>query len=98
MADRPDKPKKPPSIGPTALASEQAPFIYFDGVLAFGFNHGAIQIELAANIIVPDGKGGTLRNVVTTAHIRCLPTAAADLRQAIDAAMLLRAKPEGKAN
>lgn len=64
-------------------SSEGAPFIYFDGVGAMGTNHGAIQIELGANVLTPEG--AALRtDVVITAHLRCSPNAAADLRNAID--------------
>jgi len=68
------------------LGAEYAPFTYFDGVTTYGVNFGAIQLELAANIIVPDSTGpnGTRTDVVVTAHLRCSPNAAADLKQAID--------------
>jgi hypothetical protein len=65
------KPVKLPSVGPTALGAEYAPFIYFDGVSTYGVNFGAIQIELAANIVVPDPTGptGTRTDVMMTARI-----------------------------
>lgn len=70
MAQASDKPVKPPTVGPTTLGSEYAPFIYFDGVVTLGVNSGAIQIDLAANIIVPDADApnGVRTDVVTTAH------------------------------
>jgi hypothetical protein len=80
------------------LGTEVAPFIYFDGVASMGVNFGAVQIKLAANILVPTGDGGARAQVVLTAHLRCSPNAAADLRQAIDKALLLGAKTEGQAN
>jgi hypothetical protein len=48
-----------------------------------------IQLELAAKIVVPDGKGGATTEVVVTAHVRCSPDAATALRQAIDHALLI---------
>jgi hypothetical protein len=45
MADNPDAPATRPGIKIAAGSSEQAPFIYFDGVSCFGTNSGTIQIE-----------------------------------------------------
>jgi hypothetical protein len=89
MAQTPNKPIKPPSAGPTALGAEYAPFIYFDGTLTMGVNFGAIQIELAANIIVPDAVSstGVRTDVVMTAHLRCSPNAANDLISALQKAL-----------
>ncbi len=80
---KPRQPAKLPSVGPTALGAENAPFIYFDGVSTVGVNFGAIQLELAANVVVPDPNGptGTRTDVVMTAHVRCSPNAAAELKQ-----------------
>ena len=90
------KPVKLPSVGPTALGAEYAPFIYFDGVSTYGVNFGAIQIDLAANIVVPDPTGptGTRTDVMMTAHIRCSPNAAADLKQSIERALEMLAKSQ----
>ncbi len=84
MADPTDLPAQVP-VRPTALRAEYAPFVYFDGVLTYGVNFGAVQIELAANIIIPTGGSPPTKvEVVTTAHLRCSPNAIADLRQIID--------------
>lgn len=72
--------------GAFKLASTEAPFIYFDSAPTFGTGSGAIQIELAARIIVPVS-GGTRNDFVLTAHLRCSPAAAIDLRNAIDKAL-----------
>jgi hypothetical protein len=69
-------------------SSEFAPFIYFDGVPTFGIHNGAIQIELAANTLLPVGKGVKI-DVVITAHLRCSPAAASGLRETIDKALAL---------
>jgi hypothetical protein len=89
MAQTPSKPVKPPTVGPTTLGSEYAPFIYFDGALTMGVNCGAIQLDLAANIIVPDADmpNGVRTDVVTTAHLRCSPNAANDLINALKTAL-----------
>ena len=71
-------------------SSEQAPFIYFDGVVTFGVNGGTIHIELAANTLMPDG-GAVRTDVVITAHLRCSPGAAASLRDSIDKALAMPA-------
>jgi len=93
---KPPQPTKLPSVGPTALGAEYAPFIYFDGVSAFGVNFGAIQLELAANIVVPDPTGptGTRTDVTMTAHLRCSPNAAADLKLSIEKALEMLARSQ----
>jgi hypothetical protein len=90
------QPAKLPSVGPTALGAENAPFIYFDGVSTVGVNFGAIQLELAANVVVPDPNGptGTRTDVVMTAHVRCSPNAAAELKQNIEKVLEMLAKSQ----
>jgi hypothetical protein len=70
MADSSDSVVETPGVTIAPGSSESAPFIYFDGVPTFGIRNGAIQIELAANTILPDGKGVKI-DVVMTAHLRC---------------------------
>jgi hypothetical protein len=74
-------------------SSEQAPFIYFDGVVTFGVNAGAIQLELAANTLVPDG-AAIRTDVLITAHLRCSPAAAMSLRDSIDKALAMPARQQ----
>jgi hypothetical protein len=88
MADNPDAPAKRPGIKIAAGSSEQAPFIYFDGVSCFGTNGGAIQIELGANALTPEGPGVKV-DVLLTAHLRCSPAAAVTLRDSIDKALAM---------
>jgi hypothetical protein len=71
---------------------EQAPLIYFDGVASYGVYNGAVQIELVANVIVPDGDV-TRIDVLMTTHLRCTPAAAIALRNAIDGALEMRSLP-----
>ena len=84
MSDEP----KTGSIKVVPSSSEQAPFIYFDGVVTYGFNAGAIQLELAANTLMPDG-AAVRTDVVITAHLRCSRGAAMSLRNAIDKALAM---------
>jgi hypothetical protein len=100
MTDKPEPlAPKLPGISIANLGAEAAPFLYFDGIATFGHYHGAIQLELAANIITPLPDGTTRTDVVITAHLRCSPHAAADLRATIDKVLLLATPvPEGKAN
>ena len=64
-------------------SAERAPFIYFDGVSCFGHHNGAIQLELAAHLLMPVGPGVRV-DVIQTAHLRCSLAAALALREALD--------------
>src|SRR5581483_5790958 len=48
--------------GLTIVGNQSAPFVYCDGVSAYGTQNGAIQIELAARTIIPSQDGTTTRN------------------------------------
>jgi hypothetical protein len=88
MAD-PETPAS--SQGPVIISnssSERAPIIYFDGASCFGHHNGAIQIELAANLLMPVGAAVRV-DVVQTAHLRCSPAAALALREALDKALAM---------
>jgi hypothetical protein len=69
-------------------SAERAPLIYFDGVSCFGHHNGAIQIELAANLLMPVGAGVRV-DIIQTGHIRCSPAAAVALREALDKALAM---------
>ena len=66
----------PPSTKrPAHVASEAAPFIYTDGVAAFGSNGPIFQFELAANapVALTDEKkndAGVKFITITVAHLR----------------------------
>lgn len=91
MANEPDP--KAPGIKIAPGSSEMAPFIYCDGVATYGTNGGVIQLELASNTIVPDG-AGTRTDVLITAHLRCSPSAAVGIRDAITRALEMSAMNE----
>lgn len=80
-----------PRLQITPQNSEQAPFIHFDGVAAFGSSGGTVQLELAANALAP--VGGSVRvDLVMVAHLRCNPVAAMRLRDAIDKALQMQSQ------
>src|SRR5450755_3626958 len=81
---------KGPGLKIAAGSSESAPFVYCDGVATYGVNGGIIQLELASNTIIPDGTG-TRTDVLITAHLRCSPSAAMGLRDAITLALEMTA-------
>jgi hypothetical protein len=64
-----------------------AEFIYFDFAPAFGVLAGAVQIELAARTLVPVPDGGVDVRILPTARLRCSPTAAGHLRDALNGAL-----------
>jgi hypothetical protein len=82
MAD-PTNPANTP-VPPSFKNPDTVPFIYFDVAPTFGTMAGAIQIELAARILLPTPDGGAKAEFVTTAHLRCSPAAAGSLRKAIE--------------
>lgn len=92
MADEPTP--KGPGITVAPITSEVAPFIYCDGVATYGHNSGIIQIELAANTIVPLGGNGTRVDVMITGHLRCSVAAAQQLRDSITRALDMSSSTE----
>jgi hypothetical protein len=91
---REPEPPAPPKLTVTDTAI--APYVYFEGAPNFGFVNGIIGITLAANRhLLRDGDPVT--DAVAIAHLRCNIPAAIELRSAIDAALLLAARPKGSA-
>jgi hypothetical protein len=84
----------------SAIASANAPFIYFESVPFFGLFNGIAQITLEASRMIataPDGRAAVDRVVV--AHLRSNLPALRSLRTAIDAILLMaEPTPEGPAN
>lgn len=64
-----------------------APLIYFDIIGAYGIMHGTVEIELATRILVPKPDGATSVKFLSSGRLRCNPTAAVNLRNALDAAL-----------
>ena len=95
MADQ-ESPKPPPGIiyEDTGAA---APLVYFDIVAAYGTMHGTIEVELATRILVPKPDGGTEVKFLSSGRLRCSPTAATNLRNALDAALKMLEQPQANA-
>jgi len=55
--------------------------------------NGAIQIELATRILLP-GSDAVLIKFMTSGRLRCSPTAARHLREALDAALKMLDQPQ----
>jgi hypothetical protein len=70
-----------------------APMIYFDIVGAYGTMHGAVEIELATRILVPRADGSTEVKFISCGRLRCTPSAAANLRSGLDAALKMLEPP-----
>lgn len=70
---------------PVVSGTDAAPFVYFDGVVASGNNNGVIQVEVAANALVPLelGKSQVKVKCVVTGHLRCGLIAAKQLYAAL---------------
>jgi len=73
---------------------DTAPFVYFDISPAHGIIGGAIQIELAARILNAVSDGSVEIKFITSGRLRCSPTAAMNLRNAIDAALKMLEQPQ----
>ena len=71
----------------TRTPPRAAALVYFDIVGAYGIMHGTVEIELATRILVPTPNGLTDVKFLSSGRLRCSPTAAANLRNALDAAL-----------
>lgn len=74
-----------------------APLVYFDIVAAFGVMNGAVEVELATRILVPRPDGATEVKFLSSGRLRCSPTAATNLRNALDAALKMLEQPQANA-
>jgi hypothetical protein len=73
---------------------DTAPIVYFDIAPAHGVIGGAVQIELAVRILNAVSDGGVETKFITSGRLRCSPTAALNLRNAIDAALKMLEQPQ----
>jgi hypothetical protein len=71
-----------------------APLVYFDIVGAYGTMSGAVEIELAARILVPKADGTTEIKFMSTGRLRCSVQAANNLRSGLDAALKMLEPPQ----
>lgn len=82
-----------PASPPAYRDSDSAPFIVFDVAGAFGVMAGAIQVELGGRTLRPIPDGDVTVEFITTAHLRCSPAAAMNLRDALDNALKMLQQP-----
>jgi hypothetical protein len=68
--------------------------IYFDFVPTHGILAGAVQIELAARTMAPSQSGGVISETIEVGRLRCSPTGAKFLRDALDAALKMLENPQ----
>jgi hypothetical protein len=80
-------------VFPPFRDSGGAPFIYFDIAPAYGIFNGAIQVELASRILTPGDNNTVKVSFRETAHVRCSPSAAALLRDALTKALEMLEHP-----
>jgi hypothetical protein len=82
----------------SALASADAPFIFFDQATSFGVVNGVAHVTLEALRHMHVGPE-VRRDRVVTAHLRMSVAAATTLRAALDGIILMATpKPEGEPN
>lgn len=82
----------------SAIASANAPFIYFDGAPTYGIvdNVANVTLEALRNVMV---QGEVRRDRVIVAHLRMSLAAAQSLRAALDGIFLMATpKPPGEAH
>ena len=72
------------------------PLIYFDFVPTHGILAGAVQIELAARTMAPSQAGGVISETIEVGRLRCSPTAAKFLRDALDATLKMLENPQAE--
>lgn len=86
---------------PAALVYEDtgamAPVVYFDIVAAYGTMNGSIEAELATRVLLPRTDGTTDVKFLSSGRLRCSPSAALQLRNALDAALKMLEQPQANA-
>jgi hypothetical protein len=86
---------KPPA-GPAPLLKNaaSAPFVYFDNVPVYGCFSGHLELELCARLLMPKPDGTVTTDLGCTAHLRCSPSAAAQLVDALTKALDMMSKQQ----
>lgn len=90
--DKIEKPTDRGMVQVTAHGGDQAPIVYFDGPVAFGFVGNIVQLELGASVCVPvnaNGKAEVRNRTVIVAHLRATHAVMAALADAIEKALML---------
>jgi hypothetical protein len=86
----PETGKPPPLV--QSHGGDNAPMVYFDGAVAYGVIGAVVQLELAANIVIPvavNGHGEIRTRSIVTAHLRGSHAAMAQLADAIEKALMI---------
>ena len=83
--------------GISAIASANAPLIYFDRAPCFGVIDGVVQITLEAVRLQPS-PDRALSDRVLVGHLRTTTTGAKTLIESLVKALSLLEKPQGPAN
>ena len=86
-----DKPKRPSTVetassvhsGLSAIASANAPVIFFDNVANFGSYKGIAHLTLIVTRFLPGSDGKPVRDYAVAAHLRMPFPALASLKEAI---------------
>ncbi len=76
----------------------EAPIIFFEVCPTFGNNGGLVNLMLATGLIDSAPHGKVASRVKAVAHLRMTAAAAANLRDTLDRALAMGAKPEGRVN
>ena len=95
MADQENR--NPPAVLVYEDTGAMAPVVYFDIVAAYGTMNGGIEAELATRILLPRTDGTTDVKFLSSGRLRCSPTAAIQLRNALDAALKMLEQPQANA-
>ena len=91
------KVKSPAGPAPLLKNAATAPVVYFDGVPVYGCFAGNIEIELANRLLMPKPDGTVGTDMGCAAHLRCSPTAAAQLVDALTKALDMLSKQQEQA-
>jgi hypothetical protein len=96
MADTPAT-ESDPSFLPIE-GTMDAPIIFFEVCPTFGNNGGLVNLMLATGLIEAAPHGKVASRVKAVAHLRMTVAAAVNLRDTLDRALALGAKPDGMVN
>jgi hypothetical protein len=86
------KGKPTPSVPPPLKNTATAPLIYFDTAPIYGVLGGNLQIDIAAQVLVPTSSGSIYSDQVCVAHLRCSHQAALMLMDTLTKALDMHAK------
>jgi hypothetical protein len=91
MADNPDT--RPGDVATVIPVNDvpHAPFIFYEAVPVSGHTNGVINLTLSATRTYIGPDGAAKNDVVVVAYLRSNIQAAVNLRQALDAALLMAA-------